>query len=269
MSRGKEVECGSEYINTILNKPLHSTLPYEGWTIAQSLDDMKGWLAPVRSDTISRWMDARDPIEKRDLIIVARFWFGFISSIIMPSQNESILCHSKAACLGSTMSRRRIDLGLLISQEMAMRAKQKQTSLPFPVLITKLCRHAGAPRYTVRDIEFTPSSSIYIRRIEAEYIREKADERRAVPADISLDINVDLLPAEVPGSFSSSQPVRTTQAMIMKMGNLSYSTDGSDNEDAPKTSGIPQATTGEVQRDGTANEESDAEIDEEHNMMMR
>uniref|UniRef100_M1DVD4 Uncharacterized protein n=1 Tax=Solanum tuberosum TaxID=4113 RepID=M1DVD4_SOLTU len=38
---------------------------------------------------------------------------------------------------------------------------------------------------------------------------------------------------------------------------------GVDDEEAPKTSGIPPATTGDVQRSGTTYEESDAETDEE------
>uniref|UniRef100_M1DES1 Polyprotein protein n=1 Tax=Solanum tuberosum TaxID=4113 RepID=M1DES1_SOLTU len=38
---------------------------------------------------------------------------------------------------------------------------------------------------------------------------------------------------------------------------------GADDKDALETSGIPSATTGEVQRDGTTYERSDAEIDEE------
>ncbi|KAG5590123.1 hypothetical protein H5410_040637 [Solanum commersonii] len=106
MVRGKEVECHNKHINDVLGRPLHFALPYEGLPIVQSLDDLKGWLSLRISDAIQRWMDVGAPIEKMDMNIASRFWFGFISSTIMPSQNESIMRHPKATFLGSIMARR-------------------------------------------------------------------------------------------------------------------------------------------------------------------
>uniref|UniRef100_M1D9I4 Polyprotein protein n=1 Tax=Solanum tuberosum TaxID=4113 RepID=M1D9I4_SOLTU len=184
---------------------------------------------------------------------------------------------------------------------MAMRAKQKQSFSPIPVLITEISRHAGVPWDTARDYDVTPSSSTDIQRIEAEYTREEGDRRRTAPVDTSPEVDVDLIhtkaslptptsgsstnsipssSSQAPGTSSSSQSTKITQAMILRMGHLAHSTDTS--IDTPTTrveacesrqretseisalkAKIPPATTGDVPRDEAAVDESDAETDEE------
>ncbi|KAG5632236.1 hypothetical protein H5410_003953 [Solanum commersonii] len=81
----------------------------------------------------------------------ARYWFGFISNTIMPSQNESVLRLAKVTCLGCIMEKTRINLGMIISSEIHMRAKRDQV-----------------PRDTKKDMEVILASSTNIWRIEAK-----------------------------------------------------------------------------------------------------
>uniref|UniRef100_M1DG58 Putative plant transposon protein domain-containing protein n=1 Tax=Solanum tuberosum TaxID=4113 RepID=M1DG58_SOLTU len=121
---GIVVRGSRDYINAIFDSGSifdNSNLA----TTTTPLDELKGWLSPLVSDTTPRWIEVATLIERKDLNIVVWYWLGFISSSVMPSQNKSILRHPKANCLGSIIARRSIDLGLIIEHELAMRAKQR------------------------------------------------------------------------------------------------------------------------------------------------
>uniref|UniRef100_M1E053 Polyprotein protein n=1 Tax=Solanum tuberosum TaxID=4113 RepID=M1E053_SOLTU len=105
-------------------------------------------------------------------------------------------------------------------------------------------RRAGLPRDAAKDFDITPFSSTNIWHIKAKYTREEADRRRETTVDTSPEMDIDRY---------LQRHICLLRPPLLQV---------ADDLDAPETSEISPATTGDVHRDEAAIDESDAKIDE-------
>lgn len=77
--RGKKVLCDRINISSVL-ECIYNIFDVHRYRVkTKSLDTMKICLAPFICDGTLRWLEAGSLIKKKDLHVVARLWFGFIT----------------------------------------------------------------------------------------------------------------------------------------------------------------------------------------------
>uniref|UniRef100_M1DSY3 Putative plant transposon protein domain-containing protein n=1 Tax=Solanum tuberosum TaxID=4113 RepID=M1DSY3_SOLTU len=104
MVRGKEVECHNKYIDVVLGRLLYSVLPYHGLPIVPSLDDLKGWLAPLISGITPMWLGAGASIEKSDMNIASRVPWDPASDI-----EVTLFSSTNIRCIEAEFPREEVD----------------------------------------------------------------------------------------------------------------------------------------------------------------
>ncbi|KAI3709611.1 hypothetical protein L2E82_39377 [Cichorium intybus] len=131
-----------------LQVPIDSDVEYrEGFVDREPLKGIHGELAAsLRRDGDDRWIPGTNDLKYSSLYVDLAVWTLFIKSNIIPSKHRTVHSPDTARCLYSIKHDLPLHRGFIIHRQILvadMAVKGKTGILPFPCLITHLCRAAG------------------------------------------------------------------------------------------------------------------------------
>ncbi|KAJ1413502.1 hypothetical protein SESBI_19578 [Sesbania bispinosa] len=169
--RGKVVKFDPDHINKILC--IGSDPSIYGPTFADFCKRSPNFqeMLQVLCCTDVVWLPINQPKHKAlkmgDLRPFPRAWGAFIIASVLPVLHDTTLLLDRVKVLFAIMKGMKIDVGSIISEEMATIMSSKTKSLAYPSLITLLCLDAGV-NLTDDDVPISAAKAISARRI-SEY----------------------------------------------------------------------------------------------------
>ncbi|XP_060173756.1 uncharacterized protein LOC132604317 [Lycium barbarum] len=152
---------------------------YEDKIRKDIVQGQQDWLAEVLAapGTSPPWIHPKVGIMKATLNIEANFWLSFISSRFWPSQNETLVGINKAVLIACIMTGVHINVGRIMYYHIMDKAWQTTRSIPFPCLITALCRQFQVAVFKRVDREFQTTGFVDILRTEDDESLERQRKR--------------------------------------------------------------------------------------------
>lgn len=138
---------------------------------------------------------------------MAQYQYMFIKSNIMMFHIESEFQQPKVFVVGTIIEKEKLTVGVITTEEILLKARKQQISLPFPFLITNLYDRGGVPFQGNRVMRITPASSSYIHRIEAKYLLDDVAQRKPPPPGSTPIVNLTTLIAKASTPAPSMEQV--------------------------------------------------------------
>ncbi|MCD7462477.1 hypothetical protein HAX54_048616 [Datura stramonium] len=135
---------------------------------------------------------------KSTLTFVKKFWWAVVRLRLLPTGEDNTLSKDRVVLVVSLVSGFPLNIGAIIIEEMNCRVVKLSTSLPFPCLITRLCREAYVPILTGIDVE------TYVTKNQNARAMETSTEPAGVATEGKLVYQVSPIHTFTPSTSSAA-----------------------------------------------------------------
>ncbi|MCD7448188.1 hypothetical protein HAX54_039144 [Datura stramonium] len=155
-------------------------------------------------------VNTKERIVKSTLAFATKFWWEVVRLRLFPTGGDNTLAEDRAILVASLVLGFPFNMGDIITEDMNYRVVKLSTSLPFPCLITRLCREAHVPILVGIDVE------TYATKVEEEMCIKEMRARVGGSSSISasrVDRYVTRATIHLESATLITSPLATEAAM--------------------------------------------------------